>query len=179
MYVELWSIDVLHKYFNSLLTKQQFYQKLFIVNNAKVQDSYYYGNEFKFNEDDFEFELVVSPDTVLLSESKPWLYNQPLSTTATVINSRVKKNQKIEEIELVEEYEIYKGFREENDPTKFSEELSHYSEGLNGKLTRKYLITKVDGVEKNRELIDLEIGPSKPDVMKTGIRGGIMRGGKG
>lgn len=91
MYVELWSIDVLHKYFNSLLTKQQFYQKLFIVNNAKVQDSYYYGNEFKFNEDDFEFELVVSPDTVLLSESKPWLYNQPLSTTATVINSRIEK----------------------------------------------------------------------------------------
>ncbi|WP_366927819.1 G5 domain-containing protein [Fundicoccus ignavus] len=72
-----------------------------------------------------------------------------------------------------------KGYREERDPTKFSQELNHYSLGVNGKLTRKYLITIVDGLEKKRELINLEVNPSKPEVVKMGIRGGNMNyGGK-
>lgn len=82
------------KYFNSLLTKQQFYKKLFLVNNAKDIENNYYQNGFKFNEDDFEFEAIVRPDIELLVESKPQLDNQPLFTKETVINSSIEKKSK-------------------------------------------------------------------------------------
>ena len=73
-----------------------------------------------------------------------WSDKQDLAATGVAINLAALNTH-----ELIEEFEIIKGYREERDPTKFSQELNHYSLGVNGKLTRKYLITIVDGLEKN------------------------------